>query len=442
MRDASYRFHCERFDSFDGLPGPSEDKFPFPKATKGTDGRLWFTATRGVAWIDPKGIRRINTVPPPVHIEQIVDNGREYAVSNGLRLPPHVRDLSISYAGLSLAVPEKVHFRYKLDGQDPAWREVINDRRVQYSNLSPGDYHFHVIACNNDGVWNETGASLDFSILPAYYQTAWFRALCGAAILLLLWTIYQIRLRRLHHQFTIGMEARVNERMRIARDLHDTLLQSFQGAVYQFQAARKLLIRNAENAMQVVDEAIHVAEAGITEGRAAIHDLRPEPASQRDLLELLRATGHELTDTHQSDGDVPTFRVILEGKQRDLNLVIQNEVYRISREVIRNAFAHAEASHIEAEVHYDDNYLRVRVRDDGNGIDPSVFRGGGPPGHWGIPGMRERAKEIGSRLDFWGEKCAGTEVQLTVPAAVAYQRRRPGRRFRLFHSGGSDEQRS
>jgi signal transduction histidine kinase len=258
----------------------------------------------------------------------------------------------------------------------------------------------------------------------------------------LLWVLYQLRLQQLRNQFTIGVEARVNERTRIARELHDTLLQSFQGAVFQFQAARKLLLRNADNAMQVIDEAIQAAEEGITEGRTAIHDLRPEPAAQRDLPELLKATGRELADTHQWNGNPPTFGVIVEGRQRDLPLMFQDEVYRISRELIRNAFAHAVATHIEVEIRYDQDQLRVRIRDDGKGIDPKILEDGGQPGHWGISGMRERAQRIGSRLDFWSEMGAGTEVQLTIPAAMAYEKVRHNRRFRLFHRAGNDDQRS
>jgi hypothetical protein len=244
LGDPSYRFQWERFDSSDGLPGKTETIYPYPKPVQGTDGRIWFTATRGVAWVDPKTKITRNVVPPPVQIEAITGNGRPYDASNGLRLPPHIRDFTIDYTALSFVQPEKIRFRYMLEGQDPDWREVVNDRQVQYSNLAPRHYIFRVIACNNSGVWNETGASLEFSVLPAFYQTVWFRVLYVFGFLCLLWGIDQLRLRQVRYQFAIGVEARVNERTRIAQELHDTLLQSFQGAVFQFQAARKLLLRN------------------------------------------------------------------------------------------------------------------------------------------------------------------------------------------------------
>jgi signal transduction histidine kinase len=238
------------------------------------------------------------------------------------------------------------------------------------------------------------------------------------------------------------LEERLDERTRIARELHDTLLQSFQGAVFQFQTARKLLLRNADNAMQVVDEAIHAAEEGITEGRAAIHDLRPEPVAQRDLPELLNAAGRELADSEEPNTHSPRFRMTVEGKGHSLALLVQDEIYRISREVVRNAFAHAAAGHIEVEIRYDQDHLRVRIRDDGKGIDPTILEDGGRPGHWGITGMRERAQRIGAQLAFWGEVGAGTEVQLTVPGAIAYEKHQDGHRFRLSGRAGSDERRS
>jgi signal transduction histidine kinase len=189
-------------------------------------------------------------------------------------------------------------------------------------------------------------------------------------------------------------------------------------------------------------EAIQAAEEGITEGRTAIRDLRPEPATQRDLPELLNAVGRELAAAHEPNANVSSYRVVVEGNQQDLSPMVQDEVYQISREVLRNAFAHALAGRIEMEIRSDQDQLRLRFRDDGKGIDPRVLEAGGRSGHYDIPGMRERAQRIGARLDFWSEMGAGTEVELTVPASMAYQRRRDGRRFRLFRWAGKDEQRS
>lgn len=423
------------FDTLDGVqPGIGH----FNTSAKTPDGRLWFANGSVLQVIDPAHITG-NPVPPPVHINSVVADRKSYSTQEALRLPALTRNLEIDYTALSFTAAKKVLFRYMLEGRDSGWQDPGTRRQAFYNDLRPRRYRFRVIACNNDGVWNEAGATLDFSIAPAYYQTWWFRVACAAAFLAVLWTLYQLRLRQIQRQFHAAIETRENERTRIAGELHDTLLQSFQGAVFQFQAARRLVLRNADNAKQVMDEAIQAAEEGITEGRAAIHDLRRESAAQRDLPELLKAAVMELAETHRSNGNVPTFSIIAEGRQRILPLVTLDEIYQISREILRNAFTHAGASHIEVEIRYDAHQLRVRIRDDGKGVDPKILQAGGKSGHYGIPGMRERAERIGARLDFWSEMGAGTEVQLTIPASMAYTKRPDRRRFRFSRRTGSVE---
>ncbi len=248
------------FDAADGVdllepPGSG----PGSHSARAPDGKIWFPTPGGLSVIDPSHLP-YNKLPPPVHIEEITADGKTYDAFQGLRLPSRLRDLTIDYTALSLVVPEKVHFRFELQGQDRDWREAINDREVQYSNLHSGNYRFRVIASNNSGVWNETGASLDFSIAPAYYQTSWFRALCVALFLAFLWAIYQFRVRQLRQQFNVGLEAGVNERTRIARELHDTLLQSFHGLLFQFQAVRNMLPQRTDEAMKTLDGAITATE--------------------------------------------------------------------------------------------------------------------------------------------------------------------------------------
>jgi len=353
-----------------------------------------------------------------------------------------VRDLTIDYTALSLVAPEKVHFRFKLEGQDRDWREVVNDRQVEYTNLGPGSYRFRVTACNNSGVWNEAATFLDFSVAPAYYQTTWFRLSCVAVFLALLWALYQLRLHQVARQFNMRLEERVNERTRIARELHDTLLQNLHGLLFRFQAARNMLPRRTEEAMEALDGAILRTEQAIAESRDTIKDLRAERVTPTDLAELLTQTGRELETVADANGNPPIFRVIVEGERQALSPALQDEVYRIARELLRNAFQHAHAHHIEAEIRYDNHLLRVLIRDDGKGMDPKVLKEGGQPGHWGLPGVRERAKQIGARLDFWSEAGAGTEVQLTVPVPVVSETPRDGLRFRLFRKTRSHEHQS
>jgi signal transduction histidine kinase len=296
-----------------------------------------------------------------------------------------------------------------------------------------------VQGATNSSRWSEPGAELQIVILPPWWNTWWFRTAYASAALLAIWSVYRYRMRQIAEQSNIRILAQVNERMRIAQELHDTLLQSFQAAVFRFEAARTRLLRNADDAMQVVDKAIHAAEEGISEGRAAIRDLRPITATQRSLPELMDLAGRELTDTHKLSEHVPSYQVIVEGKPLNLSPLLQDEVYRIACELIRNAFTHANASHIEVEIRYDRDRFGLRVRDDGKGIDPNILKAGGVSGHFGIPGMRERAQRIGAQLDFWSQAGAGTEVKIAVPASIAYQERRGHRRFRLFRKAGNDD---
>jgi signal transduction histidine kinase len=380
---------------------------------------LWFLPGDGVSVIDPRHLST-NKIPPPVHIEQMLADGKKYEVARGLRLPPLVRNLAFDFVALSLVAPEKNRYRFKLEGWDSDWREAVNEFRIEYSNLPPRQYRFRVIASNNSGVWNETGDTLEFSIAPAYYQTAWFGAACMAAFLTMLWGLYRFRSYQVQREFNAQLDGRVDERLRVARDLHDTLLQSFQASLIQMQAARNMFARRPEKAVQSLDDAITMAAGAVAEGRSAIQDLRAQPVGGGDLANLLTAAGQELARSEEAQGNPPVFRLTVEGERRDLEPLLQDEVYRIARELLRNAVRHAQAGRIEAEIRYESRQLRVHVRDDGKGIDPEVLKAGGRAGHWGLPGMQERADRFGGKLEFWSEAGAGTEAVLTVPAAAAY----------------------
>jgi PAS domain S-box-containing protein len=219
--------------------------------------------------------------------------------------------------------------------------------------------------------------------------------------------------------FQAGLEARVSERVRIAREVHDTVLQSFHGLILRFQVARDMLPLQPEEAMQALDGALSMADEAISESRDAIQDLRSEPVELVDLAHLLTAIGEELAES--PDVDSPIFSVTVEGDRRTLVPVLQNEIYRIGREILRNAFRHSGARHVDAEILYDEKLLRLRIRDDGKGIDPQVLEDGGRAGHWGLIGIRERAKRLAAQLDFYSEAGVGTEVQLTLPASVVYE---------------------
>jgi signal transduction histidine kinase len=223
--------------------------------------------------------------------------------------------------------------------------------------------------------------------------------------------------------------------VRIAREMHDTLLQSFHGLMLRFQVARDMLPARPEEAMQSLDGALAMADQAIAESRDAIQDLRSKPVGPIDLEHLLTAMGQELADSQDANGDSTAFCVTVEGERRTLSPMLQDEVYRIGREVLRNAFRHAGASHIDAEIRYDERLLRLRIRDDGRGIDPKVLEKGGRARHWGLIGIRERAKRMGAQLHFWSEAGVGTEVQLTVPASAAYEISRADPEFKTMNLG-------
>jgi signal transduction histidine kinase len=407
--------HPRVFDSFDGAqPGRAF----WSSAARSTDGRLWFANGTILQMIDPSHVA-LDEQAPPVHVERIIADRRSFSVQNGLIVPPLTRDLEIDYAALSFGVPQKVRFRYKLEERDTDWTEAATRRQAFYSDLRPGHYRFRVIARNKDGVWNEAGASLNFSILPAYYQTYWFRALCVATFLVLLWAGYQIRLRQLRQKFAAVLDARVNERTRIARELHDTLLQSFHGLLMSFQRAANLLPERSVEAKQRLEEAIDQAARAVTEGREAVQGLRSSTVVTNDLAVAIQTLGKELATKGTSE-NAPAFGVAVAGTQRDLNPILRDDVYRIAGEAVRNAFQHAQARRIEVEIHYSDRQLRVRVRDDGRGVDTHVLSDKGRSGHWGLPGMRERAKLVGGELEIWSQLDSGTEIELRVPASIAY----------------------
>jgi signal transduction histidine kinase len=416
--DPRLTIHATVFDSLDGVRSQGFHYGYGAIVAKATDGKLWFLPFGGVSVIDPHHLP-LNKLPPPVHIEQITADDKPYDVWKGERIPSGIHRLTIDYTALSLTVPEKVHFRYKLEGADPDWREVVNDREVQYTNLGPGRYRFRVLACNNSGVWNEEGASLAFVIPPAWYQTNWFRAACVAAILAMFWGIYRLRVRQLAAQFNMRLEERVSERTRIARELHDTLLQSFQALLLRFQAGINLLRDRPADARTVLENAVDRASQAIAEGRDAIGGLRMSTVEKNDLSAAIKTIAEELARAQDNQSSTP-FQVLVEGTPRELHAILRDEVYRLATEALRNAFRHAAAKNVEVEIRYDEKYFRLRVRDDGKGIDPEIVRGDGRERHYGLHGMRERAKLVGGKLTIWTELDSGTEIELTIPGPRAY----------------------
>jgi signal transduction histidine kinase/ligand-binding sensor domain-containing protein len=412
----------ETFDFLDGIPGIAPALRPLPSVLQTDDGRIWFEANNSYASIDPTGHVK-NTVPPTVIIRSVIDDGRQRAAMASLALPPNVHNVTIEYTATSLSIPSRVRFKYRLEDFEHTWQDVGTRRAAYYNNLPPGHYAFHVIAANDDGLWNTRGAVVSLTVPAQFYQTAWFRILAVALTVLALAAAFIARVRqvsdRQRRRLEQRMEDRLEERTRIARDLHDSLLQGFQGLMFRLQAVRQLLPERPGDAASFLDSALQAGDQAIVEGRDAVQNLRSATFDDRDLTTSLGALGNELAEGVESISK-PEYRVVVEGTPRGLTPVVRDDAYRIVREAVRNAYQHANAKHIETDVTFGDADLTIRVRDDGTGLDPQILHRGQRAGHWGLPGMRERCQSLGGRLYVWSERNAGTEVELRIPAKVAY----------------------
>jgi len=398
-------------------------------------GRIWFSMTRGLSVIDPSRLSK-DSPPAIVHLEAITADGRALSSADSIRIPAAHKRVTLSYTGLSLAVPQRVRFRYFLDGFDRNWSDPTASREAVYTNLNPGPYRFRIIASNSDGLWNGSESSVSFRVDPSFWQTWWFMLLGVLTVGLAILTFLRLRVLSLTRQMNIRFEERVGERTRIARELHDSLLQGFQGLMFRLQVVRDLLPARPAEAMRALEGALDRGDQVIAEGRGTVEDLRSSTLVNNDLVQALSTLGEELALTEDRRAS-KNFRVLVEGQPRALEPILRDEVYRIAREALRNAFHHSQAQKIEAELTYRDSQFLLRIRDDGKGIDPKYLVHGSRAGHWGLPGMRERAKAFGGHLEIWSQEGAGTEVELTVPASIAYRiysaRSVPARsRFRFF----------
>jgi signal transduction histidine kinase/ligand-binding sensor domain-containing protein len=387
-----------------------------PTISTDLSGVIWISRPGGVASVSPERVNQAAAPPTVVHVSQVFVNGNLYDFHSSPHLDSDTKRVAIQYNGLNLASPERVRYRFRLDGFDHDWNEAGSGREAVYTNLGPGTYLFHVLASNGDQSWDSTEASLSFTIIPVFWRTVWFWAVCAVAGIVLSIALYRMRIHRMTRQVNLQFEARFAERHRIARDLHDTLLQSFQGLLLRFQAVENMLPGRPFQAKEALEIAIQHAARAITEGRDAVQELRQDEG-RIALVDTLTSLGDELRLT--DDPSLPSYRVLLEGTPRELQPHLQEELYRISREAVANAFRHARATHIELDLRYSSRVLRLRVRDDGVGIDQEVLAKGGREGHWGLTGLRERATAIRAELEIWSERNRGT-VEFRVPASVAY----------------------
>ena len=402
----------KRFDYRDGLPGAPQQHCCHRTVVADGDHRVWLLTNRAVAWIEPADLSH-NPVPPTVSITSVTANNVALPARQDMRLMSGVRDLRIDFAAPSLVVPDRVRVRYRLWGVDGDWVDPGARHQAFYTRLPPGQYRFSVIAANNDGVWNRAGATLDFVIPPTFVQSKIFLVLLGLGVLLLGGGAFYLRHRLTARRITQQYEDRMAERERIARELHDTLLQNVQALVLKFHTLTRTLPDEASRGQ--VAEAIDRAEQVVIESRERIMDLRTARSSG-DLAERLGVAADFTGATAK-----PELRLTTLGETRQLTPSVLDEVTQIGSEAIRNAMRHSGGSLVSVEIAFEPSAFRLVVRDDGVGIPDGRLANAEQAGHYGVVGMRERAQRLGGDLRV--ESDGGTRIELTIPPRQAYGER-------------------
>ena len=374
-----------------------------PAGWKDREGRLWFPTIKGVAMIDPARIKT-NSQPPPVVIEQIRIDDQSIAPADRVELSPGTTRFDLYYTAPSFVAPEKVRFKYMLEGFDKDWIDSGTRRVAYYTNLRPGDYTFKVIASNNDGVWNHSGATLALYLKPYFYQTYWFYLSVTLLLAMLAWLIFRLRVRSMRAQFG----AVLAERTRIAREIHDNLAQEMSGISVQLEVVARTMPPEAEAARNYLDRARQQVRHGIAEARRYVWDLRSPALENNDLPAALAETARRLT--HET---AIQAHVEVNGTFRPLAQSVEVNLLRIGQEAMNNAVKHAQAQRILVNLIFDARRVQLSVRDDGRGFDQAA--GDGEAGHFGFIGMRERAEQIGGTLSIYSAEGLGTEIVADVP---------------------------
>jgi signal transduction histidine kinase/ligand-binding sensor domain-containing protein len=416
MRDPRYAMDFQFLNEQDGLFGSPAQSKPAPTVVADSNGTLWFATSGHIVSLDPASVRKVQP-PPNVLLQAVRVNGSAVRFDEGAPISVasrQFRSLEFDYIGVDLKSPDRVVYEYMLEGQDKEWQAVGRRRQAHYTNLKPIEYRFRVRAASGTGPWSELRSEVPFTIAPAFYQTKWFLLLSIAAAGLLTWMAYRLRVHQIAARLDSHFEARLAERTRIAQELHDTLLQGVLSASMQLHVANDQLTADSP-AKPLVRRVLELMGTVADDGRNAVRGLRLSKDGVQDLELAFSRIPLELAV--QEAGH---FRVLVEGSPRALHPVIRDEVYRIGREAVTNAFRHSGAKSIEIELEYSLQKLRMAVRDDGCGISPQVLHHG-RDGHFGLAGMRERAEKIGGKLRVWSGAANGTELELDVPARIAFE---------------------
>lgn len=409
LNDPQYRMKSELLTEGDFV-GPIEMEAGQSIDGRDAEGRLWFATLNGVFHIDPNQPQAVARLPI-VSIRSVVADQKPVVADKAIG--PGVQALDIQYLGVNLSAPERVTYRYRLDGLDSAWQDAGHRTEAIYAHLPPGTYTFRVMASNDGGTWTTPVSSEPFRVLPHFYQSLWFMALCAFLALALVWFIFTLRLRFLSREIRARSEERADERIRIARDLHDTLLQGVQGLLLTVHVAAQKVARG-EDSTTLLDNALSTADRIIIEGRNRVNNLRSERLSDAELVGAFEALGADFN----RDGKVE-FQVKREGSGAVLHAHVADEVFFIAREALTNSFRHAEASRITVGLSYGRRYFSLLCTDNGRGFAADEVD---KSGHWGLRGMDERARKIGGHLRRRSDPGSGTQVLFVLASYRAYQR--------------------
>ena len=408
--DAHFLVPYSLYDDGDGLKANPEVRGSTP-VTVAPDGRIWLTTSEGLATIDPANIRK-NLLPPPIRILQLTADDAEVDLTKSVTVPPRTHRVEINYSGLSLTDPRKVTFRYRLPGFDSQWSQASTRRFATYTNLPPGGYHFEVMAANDDGVWNETPGTLAFTVAPAVYQTKWFLALCILALILTAILLFRFRVRSAADRLRLRFEERLDERVRVAQDLHDNLLQEVMGISLQLEIADELTPPQAPG-KPILRRALQLAESALTHGRGALTTLRATALTRQDIYQALTLATSPFSEERRR-----AVQYNIHGTELPVRAGVGEEIVQIGREALRNALQHT-CGAVHVDIHYAPSRFCLVVDDEGQGMSSTTMESG-VSGHFGLTGMRERAARIASTLTIESKVSGGTHVELSVPARMAY----------------------
>jgi ligand-binding sensor domain-containing protein/signal transduction histidine kinase len=408
--DAHFQVPYEFYDDGDGLKANPELRGNTPVAIA-LDGRIWLTTSEGLATIDPAHIRK-NLLPAPIKILQLTADDADVDLKDSITLPPRTHRVEINYSGLSLTDARKVTFRYRLLGFDPQWSQASTRRFSTYTNLPPGSYHFEVMAANEDGIWNERPDRLAFTLAPAFYQTKWFFAFCFLALILAGILLFRLRVRSAAGRLRLRFEERLDERVRVAQDLHDNLLQEVMGISLQLEIADELTPPEAAG-KPILRRALQLSESALAHGRGALTTLRATALTRQDIYQALTLAAAPFSEERRR-----AVHYNIRGTELPVRAGVGEEIVQIGREALRNALQHTDGV-VHVDIHYAPSRFCLAVDDEGHGMS-STIRESGVPGHFGVMGMRERAARIASTLTIESMARGGTHVQLSVPARMAY----------------------